>query len=137
MDGMQQKKSKFLYKSINNDNNEKEEFEKEIISNKLSIRKRKLYQILQQKRKINSLINTTEDKNQANQLSQVSILIQREGNNDIQSGLNIFYNFLINNEKLDKENKEFILENIYYRLLDIILTDKSFDNNKHMSIIFF
>ena len=137
MDNIQQKKSKFLYKSINIDNNEKEEFEKEIISNKLSIRKRKLYQILQEKRKINSLNNTTEDKNQTNQLSQVSLLIQREGNNDIQSGLNMFYNFLINNEKLDKENKEFILENIYYRLLDIILTDKSFDNNKHMSKIFF
>ena len=137
MDNIPQKNSKFLYKSFNNDNNEKEEFEKEIIENKLSIRKRKLYQILQQKRKINSLNNNTEDKNQTNQLSQVSILIQREGDNDIQSGLNIFYNYLINNEKLDKENKEFILENIYYRLLDIILTEKSFDNNKHMSKIFF
>ena len=137
MDNIPLKNSKFLYKSFNNDNNEKEEFEKEIIENKLSIRKRKLYQILQQKRKINSLNSNTEDNNQANQLSQVSILIQREGDNDIQSGLNIFYNYLINNEKLDKETKEFILENIYYRLLDIILTEKSFDNNKHMSKIFF
>ena len=137
MDNIPQKNSKFLYKSFNNDNNEKEEFEKEIIENKLSIRKRKLYQILQQKRIINSLNNNAEDKNQTNQLSQVSILIQREGDNDIQSGLIIFYNFLINNEKLDKENKEFILENIYYRLLDIILTEKSFDNNKYMSKIFF
>ena len=83
MDNIPQKNSKFLYKSFNNDNNEKEEFEKEIIENKLSIRKRKLYQILQQKRKINSLNNNTEDKNQTNQLSQVSILIQREGDNDI------------------------------------------------------
>lgn len=137
MDNIPLKNSKFLYKSFNNDNNEKEEFEKEIIENKLSIRKRKLYQILQQKRKINSLNSNTEDKNQTNQLSQVSILIQREGDNDIQSGLNIFYNYLINNEKLDKETKEFILENIYYRLLDILLTEKSFDNNKHMSKIFF
>ena len=137
MDNIQRKKLIFPYKSINNDNNEKEEFEKEIIANKLSIRKRKLYQILQQKRKINSLNNITEDKNQINQLSQVSLLIQREENNDIQSGLNIFYNFLINNQELNKENKEYILENIYYRLLDIILTDKSFDNNKHMSKIFF
>ena len=137
MENIQLKRLRFPYKSINNDNNEKEEFEKEIIANKLSIRKRKLYQILQQKRKINSLNNTKEDKNQINQLSQVSILIQREGNNDIQSGLNIFYNFLINNEELDKENIEYILENIYYRLLDIILTDKYYDNNRHMSKIFF
>ena len=130
-------KNKYPYKKYINDENEKEDFEKEIINNKLSLRKKKLFQILLQKRQKYNISILNKVDNGSNQLSQVSILIQREDLNDIQSGLNIFYEYLINNSKLEKENIKYILENIYYRLLDIISSDKSFENNKCMNKIFF
>ena len=129
-------KNKYPYKKYINDENEKEDFEKEIINNKLSLRKKKLFQILLQKRQKYNISILNKVDNGSNQLSQVSILIQREDLNDIQSGLNIFYEYLINNSKLEKENIKYILENIYYRLLDIISSDKSFENNKSMNKIF-
>ena len=130
-------KNNYPYKKYINDENEKEDFENEIINNKLSLRKKKLFQILLQKRQKYNISILNKVDNGSNQLSQVSILIQREDLNDIQSGLNIFYEYLINNSKLEKENIKYILENIYYRLLDIISSDKSFENNKFMNKIFF
>ena len=129
-------KKNIHYKSLNNNINEKEDFHNQIISNKLSLRKQKLYQILMEKRKINTPIRC-EYINKSDQLSQVSILIHKEDSDTIQTGLNIFYDYLINNEKLDKEKIKYILENIYYRLLDIINSNKNYDNNKNMNKILF
>ena len=123
------------YKSFINEKIDKDEFHNQIILNKLSLRKKKLYQTLMEKRKLNITKNEDININKSNQLSQVSILIHKEDFDNIQSGLNIFYDYLINNEKLDKENIKYIFENIYYRLLDILNSDKNYDNNKHMNKI--
>ena len=127
---------KIFYKSIFN-NNEKEDFHEQILENKLSSRKKKLFQLLMQKRIANTFILKEEEKNPQNQLSKVSILIHKEDYDNIQNGLNLFYYFLINNKKLEKENINYIFENIYYRLLDIISSNKSFGENKHMNKILF
>ena len=125
------------YKSFINEKIDKDEFHNQIILNKLSLRKKKLYQTLMEKRKLNIIKNEDINIDKSNQLSQVSILIHKEDFDNIQSGLNIFYDYLINNEKLDKENIKYIFENIYYRLLDILNSDKNYDNNKHMNKILF
>lgn len=125
------------YKSFINEKIDKDEFHNQIILNKLSLRKKKLYQTLMEKRKFNIIKNEDINIDKSNQLSQVSILIHKEDFDNIQSGLNIFYDYLINNEKLDKENIKYIFENIYYRLLDILNSDKNYDNNKHMNKILF
>ena len=123
------------YKLYINDKKE-EDFKNQIISNKLSLRKKKLYNLLMQKRQTNTQIKT-EEKNHIGTLSQISILIHKEDFNNIQSGLNMLYDYLINNPKLEKENIKYIYENIYYRLLDIICSDKSYENNKNMNKILF
>ena len=125
------------YKSFINEKIDKDEFHNQIILNKLSLRKKKLYQTLMEKRKLNIIKNEDINIDKSNQLSQVSILIHKEDFDNIQSGLNIFYDYLINNEKLDKDNIKYIFENIYYRLLDILNSDKNYDNNKHMNKILF
>ena len=129
-------KNRTPYKLIFNDNNEEENFRNQMISDKLSLRKKKLFQILMQKRQINTPLNKNEN-NKKDQLTQVSILIHKEDFDSIQSGLNIFYDYLINNTKLDKEKINFIFENIYYRLLDLISSNKSFEQNKYMNKILF
>ena len=129
---------KIFYKSlINNNNEEEEDFQNQILSSKLFSRKKKLYQLLMQRRIGNNLILKEDEKKDEKQLSKVSILIHKEDFDNIQNGLNIFYDYLINNEKLDKENIDYIFENIYYRLLDIISSNKSFVENKNMSKILF
>ncbi len=123
------------YKLYINDKKE-EDFKNQIISNKLSLRKKKLYNLLMQKRQTNTQIKA-EEKNHIDTLSQISILIHKEDSNNIQSGLNMLYDYLINNSKLEKENIKYIYENIYYRLLDIICSDKSYESMKNINIIIF
>ena len=125
----------FSFKSLNNEKIIKDEFENEIIENKLALRKKKLYQILLQKRKNYFIPNSLNDN--ACQLKEVSILIHKNTFEEIQSGLNKFYDFLINNEKLEKTDIKYIYENIYYRLLDLITSEKIFEKNANMNKIFF
>ena len=125
----------FPYKSINNEKNDKDELEKEMIESKLNLRKKKLYQLLMQKRQSYIIHNSLNDK--INQLKNVSILIHKNTFDEIQTGLNNFYDFLINNEKLDKSDIKYIYANIYYRLLDIIISEKHFEKNGNMSKVLF
>lgn len=126
-------KKDILYKTILNDKNE-DDFLNQVISNKLYLRKNKLYKLLMQKR--NQNISSIEKENTKEILLQIAILIHKEDFENISSGLNMFYDYLINN-KLGKENIKYIFENIYYRLLDIIISEKSFDKNKNMNYILF
>ena len=126
-------KKDILYKTILNDKNE-DDFLNQVISNKLYLRKNKLYKLLMQKR--NKNISSIEKENTKEILLQIAILIHKEDFENISSGLNMFYDYLINN-KLGKENIKYIFENIYYRLLDIIISEKSFDKNKNMNCILF
>ena len=121
----------FPYRTINNEKNDKDELEKEFVETKLNLRKKKLYQILMQKRQSYMLQNSLNDK--MNQLKDVSILIHKNTFDEIQTGLNKFYDFLINNEKLEKNDIKYIYTNIYYRLLDIINSEKNFEKNGQMS----
>ena len=121
----------FPYRAINNEKNVKDELEKEFIETKLNLRKKKLYQILMQKRQSYILQNSLVDK--INQLKDISILIHKNTFDEIQTGLNKFYDFLINNEKLEKDDIKYIYTNIYYRLLDIINSEKNFEKNGQMS----
>lgn len=125
----------FSAKSFNNEKKEKDEFEQEILNNKLNIRKKRLYQILLQKRQNNIIQIQIKDK--ALQLKEVSILINKNIFEEIQNGLNKFYDFLVNYDKLEKVDIKYIYENIYYRLLDLISCEKKFDKNQHMNKIFF
>ena len=125
----------FPYRAINNEKNDKDELEKEFIETKLNLRKKKLYQILMQKRQSYMLQNSLNDK--INQLKDVSILIHKNTFDEIQTGLNKFYDFLINNEKLEKNDIKYIYTNIYYRLLDIINSEKNFEKNGQMSKVLF
>ena len=123
------------YKTFNNTKKEEDEFQEEIISNKLSIRKKRLYQILLQKRQNNYNQNIILDK--TNQLKEVSSLIHQNAFEEIQTGLNKFYDFLSSKEKLEKNDIKYIYENIYYRLLDLINSEKSYEKNGHMNKSFF
>ena len=123
------------YKTFNNTKKEEDEFQEEIISNKLSIRKKRLYQILLQKRQNNYNQNIILDK--TNQLKEVSSLIHKNAFEEIQTGLNKFYDFLSSKEKLEKNDIKYIYENIYYRLLDLINSEKSYEKNGHMNKSFF
>ena len=125
----------FPYKSIINEKNDKDELEKEMIESKLNLRKKKLYQILMQKRQSYMIQNSLNDK--TNQLKDISILIHKNTFDEIQTGLNNFYDFLISNEKLDKSDIKYIYTNIYYRLLDIIISEKNFEKNWNMSKVLF
>ena len=125
----------FPYRAINNEKNDKDELEKEFIETKLNLRKKKLYQILMQKRQSYMLQNSLNDK--INQLKDVSILIHKNTFDEIQTGLDKFYDFLINNEKLEKNDIKYIYTNIYYRLLDIINSEKNFEKNGQMSKVLF
>ena len=125
----------FSAKSFNNEKKEKDEFEQEILNNKLNIRKKRLYQILLQKRQNNIMQIQIKDK--ALQLKEVSILINKNIFEEIQNGLNKFYDFIVNYDKLEKVDIKYIYENIYYRLLDLISCEKKFDKNQHMNKIFF
>ena len=126
----------YHYKLFFNDKKEDEdEFAKEVINSKLNMRKKKLYQILLQKRQIAFIDNQIKDK--ANQLKEISILIHKNTFEDIQKGLHQFYDFLVKNEKLEKTDIKYIYENIYYRLLDLIHSEKNFEKNGHMSKLFF
>ena len=125
----------FPYKSINNEKNDKDELEKEMIESKLNLRKKKLYQLLMQKRQSYIIHNSLNDK--ITQLKNVSILIHKNTFDEIQTGLNNFYDFLISNEKLDKSDIKYIYANIYYRLLDIIISEKHFEKNGNMSKVLF
>ena len=129
MENFQNFKSSYKEKKAQND------LEEEIILNKLSIRKKKLYEILLQKRLNFTSQNSERDGN--SQLKEVSILIHKETFDDIQKGLHILYEFLINVNKLEKPHIKYIYENIYYRLLDIINSEKIFDDKGNMSKIFF
>ena len=128
--------NKFSYKYFNNEKIEKDDLDKEIVENRLSLRKKKLYQILLQKRENyntqNNHINAKE-----NQLKEVSILIHKNTFEEIQTGLNIFYDFLINNEKLEKTHVKYIYENIYYRLLNLITCEKNIEKNRYMNKVLF
>ena len=123
------------YKTFNNTKKEEDEFQEEIISNKLSIRKKRLYQILLQKRQNNYNQNIILDK--TNQLKEVSSLIHKNAFEEIQTGLNKFYDFLSSKEKLEKNDIKYIYENIYYRLLDLINSEKNYEKNGHMNKSFF
>ena len=125
----------YSYKSLNNEKNIKDEFENEITENKLSLRKKKLYQILLKKRQNYKIQNFINDKE--GQLKEVSILIHRNTFEEIQTGLNKLYDFLINNEKLEKNEIKYIYENIYYRLIDLITSEKNFKKNGHMDKVFY
>ena len=127
-------KKDISYKSFLNEKNE-EDFKSQIISTKLSIRKKKLLNLLMQKRKENISLKKQENKN-IEILPQISILIHKDDFENINSGLIMFYDYLINS-KLEKENIKYIFENIYYRLLDIIISEKSFVKNKHMNNILY
>ena len=125
----------YSYKSLNNEKNIKDEFENGITENKLALRKKKLYQILLQKRQNYKIPNFINDKE--GQLKEVSILIHRNTFEEIQTGLNKFYDFLINNEKLEKNDIKYIYENIYYRLIDLITSEKNYKRNGHIDKVFF
>ena len=125
----------YSYKSLNNEKNIKDEFENGITENKLALRKKKLYQILLQKRQNYKIPNFINDKE--GQLKEVSILIHRNTFEEIQTGLNKFYDFLINNEKLEKNDIKYIYENIYYRLIDLITSEKIYKKNGHIDKVFF
>ena len=127
-------KKDISYKSFLDEKNE-EDFKSQIISTKLSIRKKKLLNLLMQKRKENISLKKQENKN-IEILPQISILIHKDDFENINSGLIMFYDYLINS-KLEKENIKYIFENIYYRLLDIIISEKSFVKNKHMNNILY
>ena len=129
MENFQNFKSSYKEKKAQND------LEEEIILNKLSLRKKKLYEILLQKRL--NFISQNSEKDENCQLKEVSILIHKETFDDIQKGLHILYEFLINVNKLEKPHIKYIYENIYYRLLDIINSEKIFDDKGNMSKIFF
>ena len=129
MENFQNFKSSYKEKKAQND------LEEEIILNKLSLRKKKLYEILLQKRL--NFISQNSEKDENSQLKEVSILIHKETFDDIQKGLHILYEFLINVNKLEKPHIKYIYENIYYRLLDIINSEKIFDDKGNMSKIFF
>lgn len=129
MENFQNFKSSYKEKKAQND------LEEEIILNKLSLRKKKLYEILLQKRL--NFISQNSEKDENCQLKKVSILIHKETFDDIQKGLHILYEFLINVNKLEKPHIKYIYENIYYRLLDIINSEKIFDDKGNMSKIFF
>ena len=125
----------FPYRSFNNEKKEEDELHEELISNKLSLRKKKLYQILLQKRQ--NFFNQNMIKDKVNQLKEISSLIYKNTFEEIQTGLNKLYDFLINYEKLEKNDVKYIYENIYYRLLDIINSEKNYEKNEHMSKVFF
>ena len=128
--------NEFSYKFFNNEKIEKDVLEKEIIENRLTLRKKKLYQILLQKRQnYTNLNNPLNDKE--NQLKDVSILIHKNTQEEIQKGLNNFYDFLINNENLDKNHIKYIYENIYYRLINLITCEKDIEKNIFMNKILF
>ena len=129
MENFQNFKSSYKEKKAQND------LEEEIILNKLSLRKKKLYEILLQKRL--NFISQNSEKDENCQLKEVSILIHKETFDDIQKGLHILYEFLINVNNLEKPHIKYIYENIYYRLLDIINSEKIFDDKGNMSKIFF
>ena len=67
--------NKFSYKYFNNEKIEKDDLDKEIVENKLSLRKKKLYQILLQKRENYNTQNNHTINVKENQLKEVSILI--------------------------------------------------------------
>ena len=127
--------NKSSYKPLNKEKKEEYDLEQEIILNKLSLRKKKLHEMLLQKRLNYTSQNIEKDK--INQLKEISILVHKDKFDDIQTGLNKFYDFLINNDKLEKEHIKYIYENIFYRLQDIIYTEKIFENNGNMNKILF
>ena len=123
------------YRLINNEKTDKDEMEKQLIETKLNLRKKKLYQILLQKRQMYMIQNSLNDK--MNQLKEISILIHKNTFDENQTGLNKFYDFLISNEKLEKNDIKYIYTNIYYRLLDIINSEKNYEKNGQMSKVLF
>ena len=123
------------YRLINNEKTDKDEMEKQLIETKLNLRKKKLYQILLQKRQMYMIQNSLNDK--MNQLKEISILIHKNTFDENQTGLNKFYDFLISNEKLEKNDIKYIYTNIYYRLLDIINGEKNYEKNGQMSKVLF
>ena len=126
----------YHYKLFYNEKKEDEdEFAKEVINSKLNMRKKKLYQILLQKRHIELIDNPIKDK--VNQLKEISILIHKNTFEEIEKGLHQFYDFLVKNEKLEKNDIKYIYENIYYRILDLINSEKNYDKNGHMSKLIF
>ena len=125
------------HKKLNN-NGIKDDYIIQLTENNLKRRKEKMQNLLLSKRLANSeIFNDNKNNSIEEQLKQISILIYKNTPDEIDKGLNLLNNFFIQNEINNKEIINYIIENIFYRLLDLIKSNKSFENNIHMEKIIY